>query len=92
MTFDPEKPYNDLPLLPPKAEIETKGVLKKLVAASQFLAELKGYVELLPNKAIIINSIINHRLKKHPRNLLFYRMTRWFPLKAYITYSIVTID
>jgi Fic family protein len=58
MSFDPEKPYNDLPLLPPKAEIETKAVLKKLVAAGQSLAELKGYVELLPSKAIIINSII----------------------------------
>lgn len=57
MRFDPEKPYNDLPLLPPKSEIETKAVLKKLVTASQFLAELKGYVELLPNKAIILNSI-----------------------------------
>ena len=63
MSFDPEKPYNNLPLLPPKAEIETKAVLKKLVAASQFLAELKGYVELLPNKAIIINSIILQEAK-----------------------------
>ncbi|MBU1053098.1 MAG: Fic family protein [Proteobacteria bacterium] len=53
MSFDPEKPYNDLPYLPPKAEIETKAVLTKLVAASQFLAELRGYAELLPDKAII---------------------------------------
>ncbi len=57
MNFNPEKPYNDLPLLPPKAEIETNSVLKKLVNASQNLAELKGYVELLPNKGIILNSI-----------------------------------
>ncbi|MFH2044333.1 MAG: Fic family protein [Pseudomonadota bacterium] len=63
MSFDPEKPYNDLPLLPPKAEIETKEVLKKLVVASQFLAELRGYAELLPNKAIIINSIILQEAK-----------------------------
>ena len=63
MSFDAENPFNDLPLLPPKANIETKGVLKKLVTASQFLAELKGYVELLPNKAIIINSIILQEAK-----------------------------
>ena len=63
MSFNPEKPYNDLPMLPPKAEIETRAVLKKLVSASQFLAELKGYAELLPNKAIIINSIILQEAK-----------------------------
>ncbi len=57
MSFDPEKPYNDLPLLPPKTEIETKAVLKKLVTAGQSLAELKGYIELLPSKSIILNSI-----------------------------------
>ena len=57
MRFNPEKPYNELPLLPPRAEIETKAVLKKLVTAGQYLAELKGYVELLPNKAIILNAV-----------------------------------
>jgi hypothetical protein len=30
MNFNPEKPYNNLPLLPPKAEFETRAVLKKL--------------------------------------------------------------
>jgi hypothetical protein len=28
MTFNSNKPYNELPLLPPKAELETKEVLK----------------------------------------------------------------
>jgi Fic family protein len=63
MSFDPDKPYNDLPLLPPKVEIETKAIFKKLVSAGQFLAELKGYAELLPNKAIIINSIVLQEAK-----------------------------
>ncbi len=62
-TFSPNRPFNELPLLPPKAEIETKAVLKQLVTASQVLAELKGYAELLPNKAIIINSIILQEAK-----------------------------
>lgn len=26
MSFDPDKPYNELPLLPLKAELETKGL------------------------------------------------------------------
>jgi hypothetical protein len=42
MWFDPEKPYNDLPLLPPKAELEKKAVLRKAIAANEALAELKG--------------------------------------------------
>jgi len=35
-------PCNDLPLLPPKAELETKAVLRKAIAANKALAELKG--------------------------------------------------
>jgi hypothetical protein len=33
MSFDPSKPYNDLPNLPPAVEIETKTVLKACVRA-----------------------------------------------------------
>jgi hypothetical protein len=29
MRFDPTTPYNDLPLLPPAADIETKAVLRR---------------------------------------------------------------
>jgi hypothetical protein len=39
MSFDPNKLYNDLPLLPPKAELETKAVLRKTIAANKALAE-----------------------------------------------------
>jgi hypothetical protein len=42
MSFDPDKPFNHLPLLPPKAELETKAVLRKAIAANKTLAELKG--------------------------------------------------
>jgi len=41
----PDKPYNDLPLLPSKAEFETKAVLTKAIAANKALAELKGVGE-----------------------------------------------
>jgi hypothetical protein len=47
MLFDPDKP---LPLLPPKAELETKAVLRKAIAANKALAELKGAGELIPNQ------------------------------------------
>jgi Fic family protein len=63
MSFDPEKPYNDLPLLPPKAEIETKATLKKAISAGRALAELKGLGETIPNQAILVNSIILQEAK-----------------------------
>jgi len=63
MSFKPEKPYNDLPLLPPKAEIETKATLKKAISAGRALAELKGLGETIPNQAILVNSIILQEAK-----------------------------
>ena len=40
--FNPGKPYNGLPLLPAKAELETKPVPEKAIAANKALAELNG--------------------------------------------------
>jgi Fic family protein len=57
MNFDPKKPYNDLPLLPPRFDLETKAVLKRCVAANKSLAELKGAGDLIPNQAMLINAI-----------------------------------
>jgi Fic family protein len=57
MRFDPEKPYNDLPLLPPKVDIESKEILKKCIVARTALAELKQAGELIPNQAVLINTI-----------------------------------
>jgi Fic family protein len=55
--FDPTRPYDNLPLLPPSSEIETKVVLKQCLAATRALAELKGVGGLLPDQAILINAI-----------------------------------
>ena len=52
-----EKPYNDLPLLPPAADLETVAVLKAVTRASRALAELKGRTYTLPNPAILLNTI-----------------------------------
>lgn len=42
MPAAPNKPYSDLLLLPLKAELETRAVLRKAIAATPVLAELKG--------------------------------------------------
>ena len=63
MVFLSDKPFNDLPLLPPKAEIETKATLKKAISAGRALAELKGLGETIPNQAILVNSIILQEAK-----------------------------
>lgn len=55
--FDSAIAYNDLPLLPPDADIESKVVLKKCVTARAALAELKQAGRLIPNQAVLINTI-----------------------------------
>jgi Fic family protein len=57
MPFDPQKPYNDLPRLPPKADIETAAVLKACIPARAALAETRIAGQLIPNQAVLINSI-----------------------------------
>ena len=63
MKFDPKKPYNDLPLLPPKVEVETKAVLKKAIAANRALAELKGLGQTIPDQALLVDSLILQEAK-----------------------------
>ena len=55
--IDPQKPYNNLPLLPPKTELETKAVLRKVASARAAMAEMKGMGEIIPNQAMIVNSL-----------------------------------
>ncbi|MCC8446224.1 protein adenylyltransferase Fic [Xanthomonas translucens] len=50
-------PYNDLPLLPPAGDIETRSLLKACITARTALAELKQATALLPNPAVLINTI-----------------------------------
>jgi Fic family protein len=57
MVYRNNEPYNDLPLLPPPATIETARVLRRCITASRALAELKGAGNLIPNQSILINSI-----------------------------------
>lgn len=56
-SWQPDRPYNDLPRLPPVTELETKPVLKQCVTARAALAELKQAAELIPNPAMLINTL-----------------------------------
>lgn len=58
MTFNRNQPYNDLPLLPPKQELETKNILKAAISANKALAELKTRGNLLPNQSMLIDSLV----------------------------------
>jgi Fic family protein len=57
MPFHPDRPYHDLPLLPPKADIESKAILKACIAARAAVAELRMAGQLIPNQSVLINSI-----------------------------------
>lgn len=54
---DPARPYNDLPRLPPPADLETREILKRCVAAHRELAELRLAGHLLPDDTVLITAI-----------------------------------
>ncbi|MBE7463863.1 MAG: Fic family protein [Planctomycetes bacterium] len=53
----PDKPFNELPILPPDKELETKSVLKCCIGARAALAELKQAAQLIPNPSVLINTL-----------------------------------
>ncbi|AFY61891.1 protein adenylyltransferase Fic [Synechococcus sp. PCC 6312] len=55
--FSPDTPYNGLPLLPPPSPVETHDILKRCIEARAALAELKQSGELIPNQAMLINTL-----------------------------------
>ncbi len=63
MTFDSHLPFNDLPPLPPKQDVETRSVLRKIPAAARALAELKGLGSSIPDQSLLINSIVLQEAK-----------------------------
>jgi len=56
-SWQPGHPYNDLPVLPPAVDLETRPVLKACITARAALAELKSAANLIPNQAMLINSL-----------------------------------
>ncbi len=57
VTWRADSPFNDLPLLPPVADLETKAILKQCILARAALAELKQAAELIPNQGMLINTM-----------------------------------
>jgi Fic family protein len=57
MSFNPSRPYNDLPPLPPAYEIDAKPILIKCIAANRELAGLREAAKRIPNQDVLINSI-----------------------------------
>lgn len=57
MAFDRIQPYNELPLLPPAGDLETKAVLKQAIGANRALANLRGLAGQIPNQGMLISSI-----------------------------------
>ncbi|HSX13668.1 MAG TPA: Fic family protein [Chlamydiales bacterium] len=57
MQFDKKIPYNSLPLLPPKEEVETIAILKMAIRANKAIAELRIAGHLIPNQAVLIQSL-----------------------------------
>ena len=52
-----DRPYNDLPTLPPAHDLETKTILKQCILSRAALAELKQAADLIPNPAMLINTL-----------------------------------
>lgn len=63
MHFDQNKPYNDLPVLPPASEIESPRVLKKAISASRALAKLSTG-KALPNQTVLLNTFFLKEAKE----------------------------
>ncbi len=55
--WQPDRPYNAMPPLPPAAEVETRAVLRACITARAALAGLKQAAELIPNQAMLINTL-----------------------------------
>ncbi len=57
MTWTADVPYNDLPLLPPHGDVETKSVMRATVGARVRIAALDQAAKRVPNPMVLVNSI-----------------------------------
>ncbi|WP_432798471.1 Fic family protein [Poriferisphaera sp. WC338] len=58
MVYVKDRPFNDLPLLPPQSvDLESRGILKTCIGAHAALAELRQAGKRIPNQSVLINTI-----------------------------------
>ena len=55
--FNPNIPWNDLPELPPAADIESRDILKACISAMAELSNANALVKTLPNEEVLINTL-----------------------------------
>lgn len=57
MSWQPDRPFNDLPRLPAAEVLETRAVLKACIPARAALAALNQAAALMPNPAMLVNTL-----------------------------------
>lgn len=57
MSWSPEKPYNELPSLPPTVDYESKRVLKAAIRARSALSAMDEATKRMPNPMVLVNSL-----------------------------------
>jgi Fic family protein len=72
MPFDRTQPFNDLPDLPPAAQLETPTVLKQAIASARALERLRGTSARLPNPRVLVSGIVlqEARLSSEVENIV----------------------
>lgn len=55
--FNKDTPFDQLPELPPKSNLETTAVLRKTITASRVLSKLNGAITNLPNPQLFLDTI-----------------------------------
>ena len=55
--YDPRVPWDALPELPPRADLETPAILKTCIEARVALARVNALAESLPNRSILIHAL-----------------------------------
>lgn len=58
MPFDRQQPFNDLPGLPPAADLESRAILKQAITSNRILANLRGLAGQISNQGMLINSLV----------------------------------
>ena len=57
MKFDPKKPFNELPLLPPDINLDDVEILKKVNSANIALSKLEGSSIAIPNRDLLVEPL-----------------------------------